>query len=72
MLAGEPPFGRSMQPGILARKLTQPAPLIRDHRESIPEPLERLLSKCLARSAADRPRSAGEVRNALDQLYEAV
>lgn len=72
MLAGEPPFGRSMQPGILARKLTQPAPLIRDHRESTPEPLERLLSKCLARSAADRPRSAGEVRNALDQLYEAV
>jgi DNA-binding SARP family transcriptional activator len=72
MLAGEPPFGRSMQPGILARKLTQPPPLIREHRENVPEPLERLLSRCLARSAADRPRSAGEVRHALDQLYEAV
>jgi DNA-binding SARP family transcriptional activator len=72
MLAGEPPFGRSIQPGILARKLTQPPPLIGGHRESVPEPLERLLSRCLARSAADRPRSAGEVRDALDQLCEAV
>jgi hypothetical protein len=46
--------------------------VIGGHRKTVPEPLERLLSKCLARSAADRPRSAGEVRDALDQLCEAV
>jgi DNA-binding SARP family transcriptional activator len=65
MLVGEPPFGRATQPGALGRRLTEPPPPIRSHRESTPETLERLIAKCLARVPADRPGSAAEVRDQL-------
>jgi serine/threonine-protein kinase len=68
MLVGEPPFGRSTQHGAVARKLTEAAPLIRIKRESVPDPLEELVRRCLARVPADRPRSAAEVRSSLEEL----
>jgi serine/threonine-protein kinase len=53
MLAGEPPFtGRSAQ-AILARRLSEPVPHLRTLRE-VPESVEEVVAKALARSPADR------------------
>jgi DNA-binding SARP family transcriptional activator len=68
MLAGEPPFAGSNFGAILTRKLTQTAPSVRVTRERVPARLDSLVARCLARLPADRPRTAGEVRDALNAL----
>jgi serine/threonine-protein kinase len=65
MLAGEPPFTGSTLAPVLSRKLSQPAPSLRAVRESVPIPLDQLVSRCLARLPADRFRTALELREAL-------
>jgi DNA-binding SARP family transcriptional activator len=68
MLAGEPPFGRSLRSSSLGAKLTQqPAPL-RTRRESVPEALEEIIRICLARVPADRYASGDELDRALARL----
>jgi serine/threonine-protein kinase len=65
MLAGEAPFGGS-KAGVIARKLTQTAPSVRALRDAVPEALERLIARCLARVPADRYATADELAEALD------
>ena len=67
MLAGEPPFGASSSYVVLSRKLTQPAPPVRERRDSVPEPLDRVLARALARVPADRIATAGELRDLLGE-----
>jgi len=64
MLAGEPPFGGNLA-AILSRKLSHPAPPVRQLRESVPLDLEAILARCLARSPADRFQNALELADAL-------
>jgi serine/threonine-protein kinase len=53
MLAGEPPFtGRTAQ-AIIARRFSEPPPLLRTLRE-VPERVEQVVMKALARTPADR------------------
>ena len=53
MLAGEPPFtGRTAQ-AIIARRLSEPVPRLRTLRD-VPESVEEVVAKALARSPADR------------------
>ncbi len=53
MLAGEPPFtGRTAQ-AILARRMSEPVPHLRTVRD-LPESVEAVVAKALARSPADR------------------
>jgi serine/threonine-protein kinase len=53
MLAGEPPFtGRTAQ-AIIARRLSEPVPHLRTLRD-VPEGVEEVVAKALARSPADR------------------
>jgi DNA-binding SARP family transcriptional activator len=67
MLAGEPPFGGAGH-SLTARKLTEsPAP-VRSLRDDVPDSLERIVSKCLARLPADRYRSAGDLAEALERV----
>jgi DNA-binding SARP family transcriptional activator len=65
MLAGEPPFGGLNLATVLSRKLTQPAPSVRQLRESVPSDLDAVIARCLARSPADRYRNAMELVEAL-------
>ena len=65
MLAGEPPFtGRTAQ-AIIARRLSEPVPRLCTLRD-VPEEVERVVAKALARSPADRfadaPDFAGRSR----------
>jgi serine/threonine-protein kinase len=65
MLTGEPPFtGRTPQ-AVIAKRLLNPIPRVRTLRETVPDALEQVLTKALARSPADRFQSAGEVARAL-------
>jgi hypothetical protein len=64
MLAGEPPFvGRTPQV-IIARRMSDPVPRLRNLRD-IPESVERAVLKALARAPADRYVGAPEFVEAL-------
>ncbi len=60
MLAGEPPFTGPTAPAIVARQLVDPVPSIRTVRSTVPEALEQVIEKALAKVPADRYESAGE------------
>jgi tetratricopeptide (TPR) repeat protein len=65
MLAGEPPFtGRTPQ-AVTAKRMLGPVPRVRTLRDTVPDVLEQVLTKALARAPADRFQSAGEVARAL-------
>src|SRR5439155_7770357 len=67
MLAGEPPFtGRSPQ-AVIARRFVEPPPSVRLLRAAVPEPLERVVLRALAREPVDRFQTAGEFAQALAQ-----
>jgi TolB-like protein/Flp pilus assembly protein TadD len=64
MLAGEPPFtGRTAQ-SIIAKRLASAAPKVRTLRE-VPEAVEALVARALARAPADRFATAVEFLDAL-------
>jgi eukaryotic-like serine/threonine-protein kinase len=64
MLAGEPPFtGRTVQ-AIIARRLSEPVPRLRMFRD-VPEPIEQVVTRVLARSPADRFADAEQFVEAL-------
>jgi DNA-binding SARP family transcriptional activator len=67
MLTGEPPFGGRGR-GLIARKLTQPAPSVRNTRDGVPEELDQLIRRCLARVPAERYPTADHLADALDQV----
>jgi serine/threonine-protein kinase len=54
MLAGEPPFtGRTPQ-AVIAKRMLEQVPRVRTLRETVPDTLEQILTKALARAPADR------------------
>ncbi len=67
MLAGEPPFSARNAQAVLARKLSEPVPLLTDARASVSPGLERVLHRALARLPADRFTTAGEFAAAVTQ-----
>jgi uncharacterized membrane protein YhdT len=69
-LSGDPPFMGRMPQAILAKKLMESPPNLRVVRDSVPESLEYVVSKALARSPADRFRTAGELGEALQTVAE--
>ena len=66
MLAGEPPFTGATAQALLARRVLEDAPPVRQHRPSVPEPVERAVAKALARVPADRFASAADFVRALE------
>jgi eukaryotic-like serine/threonine-protein kinase len=64
MLAGDPPFtGRTAQ-AIIARRLSEPVPRLRTLRD-VPESVEEVVAKALARSPADRFDDTSQFAQAL-------
>src|SRR5438552_1610945 len=65
MLAGEPPFTGPSAQAIVARVINDPPRPIRTVRPALPVHLERALAAGLAKSPADRPRTARTFVDAL-------
>jgi eukaryotic-like serine/threonine-protein kinase len=65
MLAGEPPFTGPTVQAIIAKRLTQPVPSVRQSRPTVPPAAERALRQALAPIPADRFATAGDLARAL-------
>jgi len=65
MLAGDPPFTASTAQAILARKSTEPAPVISTIRATVPSHVEAAIARALARLPSDRFATAHEFAAAL-------
>ena len=65
MLSGNPPFGRGGRE-VISRALTGRAAPLTESRPDVPESIERLIDKAIARNPDDRFASATELAEALD------
>jgi len=61
-LVGEPPFRAATAQGVLSRKLSEPPPSPKAVRADVPDALDALVKRCLARHPANRIQSAAEGR----------
>jgi tetratricopeptide (TPR) repeat protein len=67
-LAGRPAFEGSSALAVLAKILLQEVPRARDLRPALPEPLDDLVARMMAREPAARPADAAAVLAELDAL----
>jgi serine/threonine-protein kinase len=65
MLAGQPPFTGASAQAIIARRLAGPVPSVRVVRETVPESVDDVLARAMAKTPADRFASAREFQEAL-------
>jgi tRNA A-37 threonylcarbamoyl transferase component Bud32 len=72
MLLGAPPFDAETPLAILMKHVNDPLPLPRQEDPSVPEPLERVVLKALAKRPGDRYQSAEEMARALQAASEEV
>ena len=66
MLVGGPPFQRTTPRALLAAQLSEPPPPLATRRGGVPEPLARLIMRCLEKEPSARPQTANEIARALD------
>jgi len=65
MLTATPPFAASTREQMIKRRLTEDAPHVQAVDPGLPDSVDRIVERLLARSPADRYGSAAEVRDAL-------
>jgi eukaryotic-like serine/threonine-protein kinase len=65
MLAGRTPYTAESLTELHIRHQEQPIPALRQYAPEVPEALEDVIMRCLARLPAYRPQSAGELAGAL-------
>ncbi len=68
LLTGQPPFSGRTPQGLLAAHVTETPEFITRRRQAIPPALGSLVMRCLEKRAADRPQTALDLMNGLDQL----
>jgi len=68
MLVGDPPFTGPTAQVIIARQLQERPPSVRVVRPSVPEEVEHLVSRSLAKSAADRFKDSAEFAREMRRL----
>jgi serine/threonine-protein kinase len=66
MLSGRAPFAHLNPREMLTARLTLPPPPLSTVRKDVPAGLERLIARCLAIDPADRPQTAAELVEALE------
>jgi tetratricopeptide (TPR) repeat protein len=66
LLAGRPPFAERSPQKLLRAHLHELAPPVSDLRTDTPPELARLISRCMAKDAVERPQSADELLTMLD------
>ena len=68
MLAGVPPFVAATPQAVIARRMAEEAPPVRDLRGTVPPGVSEAIARALERVPADRWGSADEFARALDEL----
>ncbi|WP_437762847.1 protein kinase [Sorangium sp. So ce281] len=71
-IAGRPAFEGAHVMAALAKLLFQTTPRLREVRADVPEPLERLMDRMMAKNPEDRPRDCGDVGVELAQIAEVL
>ncbi len=70
MLAGEVPFKGKNELEIMYGHLDKPVPNIRKKNPELPEGIEKIIFKAMAKEPEDRYKNAGEFRDAIRQIDE--
>jgi Tol biopolymer transport system component/tRNA A-37 threonylcarbamoyl transferase component Bud32 len=70
MVTGRPPFEAETPPAIFVKHLHDPLPLPRTLNPDLPEPVERVILKSLAKSSEDRFTSAKEMVEILQSAVQ--
>jgi serine/threonine-protein kinase len=65
MLAGDPPYTGSTAQAIVAKVITEKAPLVTRHRDKVPPHVAATIAKALSKLPADRFASAAQFADAL-------
>ena len=68
MLTGQPPMAHLSDMALIAHRLTSPAPSLRSKMVSVPDAIDELVARLLAREPADRYQTAGEVAQRLSTI----
>ena len=66
MLAGAPPFHRRTPQALLKAHLSEPPPPLATRRYEVPQALDRLITQCLEKEPARRPKTASDIARALE------
>ena len=69
LVAGRPPFEGSDEASLLRQVLAEPAPPLGSLAHGVPEPLEALVARCLAKSPPERPGAVGDIAAVLEGLH---
>jgi serine/threonine-protein kinase len=69
MLTASPPFAAATREQMIKRRLSEDAPHIQQLDPGLPDSLDRIVNRLLARSPADRYGSATEVRDGLSGTH---
>ena len=69
MLTASPPFAAATREQMIKRRLSEEAPHAQDLDPGLPDSLDRIVHRLLARSPAERYASATEVRDALSGTH---
>lgn len=70
MLTGEPPFRGRTRLAVVSKQITEPAPQVAVLRPDVPEILDTIVARCLAKTPADRGPSVATLRSGLEQAME--
>ncbi len=68
MLTGKPPMAHLSDLALIAQRLTSPAPSLRSIMPSVPDVIDELVARLLAREPADRYQTASEVAQRLSTI----
>ena len=66
MCLGQPPFSAPTVAGILMKQITEPAPMVSDSRDDIPEDLTLAIARCLEKDPENRWPTADALRRSLE------
>ncbi len=72
MLTGQVPYEAETPMAVVIKHITDPIPMPRQMNPNIPEPVERVLLKALAKNPEDRFARAGQMAVALRQAVEGL
>lgn len=70
MLVGRVPYNADTPLAVIMKHISAPLPTRADYGDDIPEPVEAIMLKCLAKDPADRYKTGGELRDDLDKILK--